>query len=66
VLLADHLVEVSMAEKARGGSAPYTAADAEAAKRELRPALQPSCAKLSRAALRCAMAANSSSDLAGC
>ncbi|MBK7535965.1 MAG: hypothetical protein IPI49_11500 [Myxococcales bacterium] len=64
--LADHLVELSLAEPRAPRAEPYTAEDAEAAKRELRASMKPACATLSRGALDCALRAPSSAALAAC
>lgn len=67
--LADHLVDVSLGERRAkpGASAePYTAEDAEAAKRELRQSLRPACPTVPRRDFTCAMAARSSAELGAC
>lgn len=67
--LADHLVDVSFGERRAkpGASAePYTAEDAEAAKRELRQSLRPACPTVPRRDFTCAMAARSSAELGAC
>lgn len=62
--LADHLVDLSLAEPRAGE--PYTAEDAAAAKRELRASMKPACAQLSRRAFECALAAPAKAELAAC
>lgn len=64
--LADHLVELSLAEPAPERAEPYTAEDVAAAKRELRASMKPACAQLSRRAFECALAARSKTELAAC
>lgn len=64
--LADHLVELSLAEKPGKSADGYSAEDAETAKRELRQKLQPMCAQLPRRDYTCAMAAKSSTEMAAC
>ena len=64
--LADHLIDLSFAEKRGKGAEAYTAEDAEAAKRELRQSMKPACAQLPRRDFTCAMAAKSSADLSAC
>lgn len=67
--LADHLIDVSFAERRAKPSASgeaYTAEDAETAKRELRQALRPACSSVPRRDFACAMAARSSAELGAC
>jgi hypothetical protein len=64
--LADHLIDLSFADKRGKGAEAYTAEDAEAAKRELRQSMKPACAQLPRRDFTCAMAAKSSADLTAC
>lgn len=64
--LADHLVELSLADPRTPRAAEYTAQDADNAKRELRGSMRPACAQLGRAALRCALAAKTAETLAAC
>lgn len=64
--LADHLVELSLAEPAAERGEPYTAEDVAAAKRELRASMKPACAQLPRRAFECALAARNKTELAGC
>lgn len=64
--LADHLVELSLAEAPAERGEPYTAEDVAAAKRELRASMKPACAQLSRRAFECALAARTKAELAAC
>lgn len=67
--LADHLIDVSFAERRAKPSASgeaYTAEDAEAAKRGLRQSLRPACSTVPRRDFTCAMAARSSAELGAC
>jgi hypothetical protein len=64
--LADHLVDVSVADRRSTPTEPYTNTDAEAAKRELRQSLRPACATLTRRELTCALAARSGADVRLC
>lgn len=64
--LADHLVELSLAEAPPERGEPYTAEDAATAKRELRASMKPACAQLPRHAFECALKARSKAELAAC
>jgi hypothetical protein len=64
--LADHLVDVSVADRRSAPAEPYTNTDAEAAKRELRQSLRPACASLTRREFTCALAARSGADVRLC